>query len=390
MWTSKLTILAPMVALALASLTVGAQPPSVSLQQALDKPIDAFTLENVTISEVFRKLSEKTGVKFVVDDQTMACLPYGDQTRLDVRMKNATIRKDLSRVLAPEALQWTIENDLVRIMPGEALARMCRRASYDELAALGKLHLEKITPAAGSSTIELLRKATDDKELDPAFQITSGDKAAALAQADRALPCTGAEWLDRLCQQGPWTWYLWGDQIIILDRKAQVARQLQQQVSLRYQNEKLITVLLDLARKGRVRLEMEPGVLNYVPSEIRTNMDLVMADATIDQALQVISGATGLEFVKTEDGVRVAPSEKLLKGVGADTSARKTPFFVRMNMAGPGGTNIEVYFRPDELPDEMVQQIEAEKANVIKRWMAGKPVSATTAPAFPTPKEENH
>src|ERR1035437_3612247 len=133
MRTSKITILAPMVAVALACLSAGGQTPSVSLQQALDRPIDALTVENAPISEVFRRLSEKSGVKFVVDDQTRACLPYGDQTRLDVRMKNATIRKDLSRVLAPEALQWTIENDMVRIVPSEALARMCRRASYDEL-----------------------------------------------------------------------------------------------------------------------------------------------------------------------------------------------------------------------------------------------------------------
>ena len=380
---SNMTILGPLIALALASLNAAGAPPSISLQQALDQPIDALTVENVPIAEVFRKLSEKSGVKFVVDDQTMACLPYGDQTRLDVRMKNATIRKDLSRVLAPEALQWTIENDMVRIVPTEALARMCRRASYDELLTLGNFCSHKIASVPGSTMIEQLRKDANNKELDLAFQGTGGDKAAAIAQADRAVPCTGAEWLDRLCQQGPWTWYLWGDQIIVLDRKAQVARQLQQQVSLRYQNEKLITVLLDLARKGRLKLDLEPGVLNYVPSEIRTNFNLVMADASIDQTLQVISGATGLEFVNTEEGVRVGPSEKLLKGMGAETGARKTPFFVRMNMPGPGGTTLEVYFRPDELPEEMVQQIEAQKADVIERWMAGKPVSATTVPILP-------
>jgi hypothetical protein len=386
-----LAAMAGLAVLSAVCLFAGGQSPAISLQQALDKPID-LTIENAPIAEVFRKLSEKTGVKFVLDDQTIACLPYGDQTRLDVRLKDATLRKDLPRLLGRGALQWDIEGDLVRIKPGEPLARMCRRASFDELAVLGKICSDKVASVEGSTMIEQLRKLTGDKELELVFQAT-GDKAAAIAQADRIMPCTGAEWLDRLCQHGPWTWYLWGDQIIILDRKAQVARQLQQQVSLRYQNEKLVTVLLDLVnRKGHVKLEMEPGVLNYVPSEIRNNFNLVMADASISQALEVISGATGLEFITTEDGVRVVPSDKLVKGGGAADNSRRPPFFVRVNMPGPNGTNIEVYFRPDELPDEMVQKIEAEKQKLVSQWMGGKPTSApATAPSpFPPSREENH
>jgi hypothetical protein len=381
--TPRMTILGALAALALVVLpapsALGQSSPS-SLQQALDKAVD-LTIDNIPVSEVFRKLSEKTGVKFVIDDQTMACLPYGDQTRLNVRLENVTLRKDLSRVLAPVALQWVIEGDLVRIVPSEPLARMCRRASFEEMQILRKLTSEKVPSVEGSTMIDQLRKATGDKDLELSFQ-ASGDKAAAIARADQALPCTGSDWLDRLCQQGPWTWYLWGDQIIVLDRKAQIARQLQQTVSLRYQNEKLVTILLDLARKGRVTLTMEPGVLNYVPSEVRGNFDLVMADVTIAQALEIISGHTGLEFIRTEAGLKVVPSEKLLSDAGQTAAAsRKTPFFVKTTLPGPGGLSIEVYFRPDELPDEMVQQIEAEKANLVKRWMANKTVGATTAPA---------
>lgn len=339
----------------------GGQTP-VTLQQAMDRPVD-LTLEDAPIPEVFRRLTEKTGVKFVLDDATMACLPYGDQTRLAVHLTNVTLRAKLTAILAPLALQWSIEGDLVRIAPGEALARMCRRASYDELQVLGKLHTEKLAADKGA-TLDQLRKVTADKDLELVFPQGTADKAAALAHADRALPATGADWLDRLCQPASWTWYLWGDQVVLLDRKDQMKRQLQQQVSLRYQNEKLVTVLLDLARKARVTLAMEPGVLNYVPVETRNNFNLVMADAPIQQALEVISGATGLEFIRTDEGLRVAPSDKLAKA-GPEPGARKTPFFVKFTMPGPHGTTLEVYLRPEELPEEFVKQIEEKKAEIF-------------------------
>lgn len=391
----KMMVLAVLAAAGLATAAAGGPPvpggppAAANLQQALDKIVDA-NIEEAPIPDVFRRLSEKTGVKFVLDDQTFACLPYGDQTRLAVRLRNATLRRDLDRVLAPLALQWSIEGDLVRITPSEALARMCRRASFEELQTLGRLYAEKVpAPAQGGSALDLLRKATGNKDLELLFQGKGGDKAAALAQADRALPATGAEWLDRLSSQGAWTWYLWGDQLVILDRKAQVERQLQQQVSLRYQNEKLLTVLLDLARKaGRVTLIMEPGVMTYVPSEVRTNFNLVMADATIAQALEVISGATGLEFLRAEEGVlRVVPSEKLIQGGLPGAGARRVPFFVRMALPGPGGMNIEVYLRPDELPDDMVQAIEAAKADMIAKWRKANP---TTQPTLVVPRDVNH
>lgn len=385
----KTMLLVVLASVGLLAAGASAQPAPVSLQQALDKPVDA-NIQDVPIPEVFRRLSDKTGVKFVLDEQTLASLPYGDQTRLSVRLRNATLRKDLYRVLAPVALQWTIENDLVRIAPSEALSRMCRRASYEELRALGKIYAEKVSPPAeGTTTLDQLRKVTESKDLELLF-LAKGDKAAALAQADRGLPCTGAEWLDRFCQQGAWTWYLWGEQIIVLDRKAQVERQVQQLVTLRYQNEKLVTILLDLARKARVTLAMEPGVMNYVPSEVRNNFNLVMADATIDQALHVISGATGLEFIRPEEGgLRVVPSEALVKG-GGGGAARRVPFIVRMTLPGPAGSSIEVYLRPEELPEDMVQQIEAAKADLIKKWQASKPAATTTQPILVVPREIDH
>jgi hypothetical protein len=366
--------------------TAAAQTRTVGLQQALDVPVN-LTIEDAPIGEVFTRLSDKTGVAFVVDEQTMACLPYGDQTRLAVRLTNATLRKDLSRMLAPQALQWRIQGETVRIVPSDALARMCRRASYDELQTLGKIYSEQLQSVdKGGPMLNQLRKATGNENLEITFQVRAEENAV-FARANKALPGTAAGWLDALCRGEPWTWYLWGNEIIILDRKDQIDRQLQHTVSLRYQNERLVTVLLDLAKKARVTLAMDPGVMNYIPSAVRTNFNLIMADASVAQALEVISGATGLQFIRTEDGLRVAASEELRRRAAELERLRPSPFFVRMNIPGPDGTNIEVYLRADELPDDVAAAIQAEKTKLIERVRAAHP---QTREALPAPEENLH
>jgi len=358
--------------------TAWAQSSAVSLQQALDRPLD-MTLEDATIADVFTTLTAKTGIRFIVDEQTTACLPYGDQTRVAVRLRNVTLRRDLARMLAPQALVWMIEGDAIRISPSDPLARMCRPASHDELQVLGRLQGQRLT-VGGGDIVEQLRQLTGVKELNIVMRVT-GDRAAAAAIADKALPCTGAEWLDAFCRDQSWTWYLSNDEIVVLDRKAQIERQLQQHVNLRYQNADIVNVLLDLARQGRFTLSMDPGVMNSLPIEVKTNFSVVMSNVTIAQALEVISGASGLDFPRIEEGVRVIASENLR----SSRSGRRTPFFVRITMPGVDGVNLDVYMRADELPQKLVEQIQAQKTRLFELYGEAPEASepATAEPSQP-------
>ena len=65
----------------------------VSVQLALDKPVD-LNITDAPISQVFQKLTQATGVRFVIGQDVYACLPYGDQTRLAVKLKNG-LREEL-------------------------------------------------------------------------------------------------------------------------------------------------------------------------------------------------------------------------------------------------------------------------------------------------------
>ena len=117
------------------------------------------------------------------------------------------------------------------------------------------------------------------------------------------------------------------------------------------------------------------GVMNLLPNEMLENFNLVIADATIDQVLEVISGATGLEFVRVPEGIRVEASETLKEAASTPDSRRgrrrqRPPFFVRMSLPGPEDTTIEVFIRGDELPEDVVRKIQAEKEKLIEKLSA--------------------
>jgi hypothetical protein len=349
------------------------------LQRALDKPV-SINIEAAPITEVFERLGEQTGVQFILDPDTLALLPYGAQTRLKVTMTNATLRKALTPtlkspgLLAPQGLAWRVDGNAVRIIPSDALYRLGRRATYEELTVLGTVYSSRIEPVdKAGPVIEQLRKITDIPELRLVLH-NPEDAEKAIATANKALPATAAQWLDALTHGRGWTWLVRDDDLVVLERRAQVIRQLATRVSIKYENADLSTVLLDLARMARVTLRMEPGVLNSVPPAARDNFNLTMSDASVTQALEMVSGATGLQFTPTNEGIRVEATQEATPTTGPATRQRAR-FFVRLTIPGPDGTNIEVFMRPEELPPDVLKIVETEKEKMIEN------LRATTQPA---------
>ncbi len=365
---------------ALALLMAGgaAQAQQADVQQNLDRKVNLEDKDK-PISDVFAALTTQSGVKFEIAPEALALLPYGSQTRLNVMLKDKTVRSALTPLLSPVALQWAVEGQAVRITPSEPLLRMCHRATYDELVVLGKLQQAQLAPAAGktapadqfAAALDKLRNITGDHGLQVIFQ-ANVDQAEAQTRAAKALPCSVTQWLDALC--GPDnTWYLSGSDIIVLERVKQVERQLQRLVSIKYENAQLATVLGDLARQGHVQLTMDPGVLQALPADTRNNFNLMMNDAPIARALEVISGATGLIFTRTSDGINV---EAKAPTTGQAPRPR-TSWFLVMELP-VDGTKAQLFLRSDDLPDDLRAAIEARKADFIKKLRAQlvKPVPA--------------
>ena len=89
---SKAVTASAVLILAVLSVNVAAfGQPAVNVQVALDKPVK-LDLNEVPIGQVFQKLTQASGVQFVIDHEAYDLLPYGDQTRLVVNIPNITLR----------------------------------------------------------------------------------------------------------------------------------------------------------------------------------------------------------------------------------------------------------------------------------------------------------
>jgi len=379
--TFKPFIAAVMLCL-LPALSAAAQSAG-DLQQNLDKSL-SVTITDQPIRDVFDRLQRESGVKFVLDPDTFERLPWGEQTRLRISLKNITLRNALSPMLAPQCLQWTVEGAAIRVSPNEALFRMGRRASYEELQLLAKLATGKLNTPAGDNAAKIealpdaLRTLTQTPDLDLAVNLRqTREKSAAFERGFAALPCSPAAFLDALCGS-EYAWYLNGQTLVVLPRKEQIERQLQQTVTLRYQNEKLSAVLLDLTRKARVPLSIEPGVMQLLPAETRSNFSLVMTDASIAQALEVISGSTGLKFTATDVGLSVETG----KSAAANNAAERprSAWMLQMDLdLGSGAQPVRITVRAEELPADLRDAIEARK-NAYIQQLRDALVTDPTAP----------
>jgi hypothetical protein len=346
-----------------------AQPGGGQLQRNLDKPVK-LNLRNTPLPAVFQALSRQSGVPFDVTTDTYQFLPYGRDTRLDVTLPGQSLRETLTKMLSPQGLAWEVHDQAVRIQPAEPLYRIARRATYDELNRLGKLMTSRVKGLAKKDIAVTLSEATGVKGWKLILPPDWSEKQVQTLQEQFAKAPAGvaSAWLDAGC--GPdLTWRLDGGKIIILTRKDQILRQLERRVTLEYKDAPLATVLLDLAKMARVKLIPAPGVMNYLPPAVRNHYRFVMDDASIDQALKVISGSTGLEFPVTAEGigVRRAADVPLEPAEARGTSPGGAPgVFVQTVIPTSGGQELRVFFVPGEMSTALQAALEAERERIVR------------------------
>lgn len=351
----------------MAASFAAAQDGGGTLQRKLDNPIK-LTQRNTPLPAVFQALAHQSGVMFEVAPDTYQFLPYGEDTRLDVTLPGQSLRDTLTKMLAPQGLTWEVQGQAVGILPAEPLYRLARRATFDELRRLGALMTVDVQDSDAKDIPKTLAVATGIKDwkviLPPDW--TEQQVRQLQEQFAKAQPSLAADWLDAGCGRDL-TWRLDGERIVILSRKDQILHQLERRVSLQYKDADLMAVLLDLAKMARVKINPSPGVMNYLPPAVRNNYTLAMNDASIDQALKVISGSTGLEFPVSAEGIAVERAEEI--PIGSMDSRGTVPgaspgVFVQTVIPTSGGRELRVFFVPSEMSPALQAALEKERTRI--------------------------
>ncbi len=276
------------------------------LEKALDQPVN-IAIEKQPLASAFELIGEETGVTLTISPQVVDLLPYGKQTLVSAEIKNISLREGLSQMLSHLGMTLHVRERDVAIEPIDPLRRVCRSVTWGELAMLHKL-----------TTTPYSREAFE--KLPFYFQIkTSQDaKALLLEQASKIGAGTMADVLEAATDQLGWTWYPSGDWLVVLTKEEQAERYVDKPVSLRYSHAALGDVLADIAKQAGLRLRMEPGVLKGLPVQTRQNFSLMMQQATIRTALEMISGATGLAY-------EVTPKEIIIKHTKTSLASATQP-----------------------------------------------------------------
>jgi hypothetical protein len=280
---------------------------SALIGHALDGQLTDFSARGGLL-DVINAIENQTGIRIEAEPAVWDALPWGQDTSLSIHVKNTTVREAMNVIARRLGLNYRLGSEAVVLSPSAALARLGRRATLQEIHTLDWLAATPLGLAADSAAVKQILDAVNGKLAGLQPPLAVQDRAfdeQALAQTIHVAPnATMMEALDEIDRQTAGTWYPWGRTIVVCRKIDAVRLLLSKRLSRQFKDEDLQQVLADLAQSSGVEFSFAPGVLQKVPEKFR-RVTLTLDEATVEQTLQIISGATGLKFSPTDQGVDV-------------------------------------------------------------------------------------
>ena len=375
-------LIALLAALALFRTATHAAPDSSALiNEALDQPV---VLElNTVLPKAVAIVADKTGVKVDVNPAVWDLLPWGEQTNINVTFDKQTLRAGLEAVATRLGLQMVVKGQAVELQPMPALRRLGRRATDKEIDALYLLSTTPLDnlPAGAKErvTVDQLVEAVDAKlqQVRPelAVEFRGRDQVKKDQQVFVARNATMSDALEALSRETTATWYPWGRSIVVLPREMQVRNnQLGRPIDLRFDGVDISQVLVELEQASGVPFEIEAGAVQRIPPESR-RVTLILNPATVQQAMEAISGFTGLDYVVKGDGLYIWNQSA---GVGASPAADPAIGMIQLD------NGVQVMLRRSQLPPDVQQYIDFRKDKAIgnlRQMMREEGFKPTTQPS---------
>jgi hypothetical protein len=284
-----------------------AQDSSALINEAMDKiyPLD---FPNTPLPNAMKSIGEQTGVRIEATSSVWELLPWGDQTTLTAKFQGKTLRDALDSIARKLGLMVVLKQDVVELRPMPALTRLGRRSTVQELAAIDLLASTPADLGTDRPTVKQLLEKVDQKLVDLKSAYAIENRAADAARAEQTVfaprNATLMDALESMVKETRATWYPWGKSIVIVPKEDQIRNQLEKTMTMRYRGVNVAQVLTDLSQRSGVEFTIEPGAIPRIPTEFRTIM-LFLDNATVKQALENLSGYTGLGYVVNDTGVYI-------------------------------------------------------------------------------------
>jgi hypothetical protein len=374
---------------------------SALINEALDKPVDVQL--KTTLPSALQEIKNRTGVPIELAPGVLDLLPWGEQTHIDAKVSNQTLRQAVAAIARKLGLIYVLTPEAIELRPMPALQRLGRRATVDELGVLDLLASNPLQGAGaanpnppatgggqGRQTISQVLAAVDQRLIDLkspfAVEYRAAGSSGVKDNQSISVPrnATIAEALDAIAKETPLGWGPWGHSVLVKPKEAWVRDQLDRSISRRFVGADVGQVVSELAEAGGIELTIEPGAFQRLPQPAR-KLDLVLENTSIREALDKVGGFTGLNWTANENGVYVwNPSSATGAGGGSGD-----PVVAILPLSDRG---IEIMIRQSEVPDDLKQYIRHRKAKAIeqlKQQMKAEGFVPTTQPATTQPAGEN-
>lgn len=362
------TAIAILVLAAFLPLLATAQDISAMVDQALDQQVEDVEITDTPLPEALAALEQKTGLRFAIDADVLARMPYGEKTQVSITLRNVSVRRAMMQVCTGLGLTMRVAGDRVHLDPSPVLRRLGRRLTADEANLLAKLSSgawKSLSPAP-KLQFDVGQNATSRDDFEKALQNADGDSA--VATLDAAAQAANCEWLPS------------GDAVLVTLPRMLITARLDQPIDLTYQRVALDEMLVDLGERIGVGIHFEPGALQAVGARDRL-VDLIRRQTTVRQTLERLCGNTGLRYDVSDDGIHIAwagasptPGANAISSFNSGgKSQRRIVAHISVPLKDGAMLNVPVY--DDELPSAELQRIREDALRTMRDWLraTGRP-----------------
>lgn len=324
-----------------------------NVAQALNQEA-SLNVTGKSLKVVLADLGRDHGISIEMSDDAANFLPLGSATRVTARIDNLPVGDLVYALVSPLGMDMLVGDNGVKIVPGDVLLRLGRRATADEMQTYEALR--KLEPGSSEADLDTLVQMIQ-------FAVPQSDARTKLTQAiERVGAGPADEVLTVACESLDWSWTLAGNHVEIVPASQAVARRLDMPITVRLNNRMLMEVLQAIGRELGMRITVEEGLIPSLPPGMQRNFSLNVLNLPAVEALDLVAAQTGMSYLLNEDGVyfyreRESPdsaSESSASGSRAG-SASRDPYIAQYIHKLDDGFEVHWLIRQSDVPDAVLE-----------------------------------